>query len=263
MRGLNGAKVGWMRKRVLAVCLVICVGMAAAPIASAQTATYPPTTLPSICLSISGAVELIGGIIEILFQGTITISGPAGCAQDGETIDLSVASDPVSLGSATANSDGSYSLSATLPASITPGQHEITADFGPGRAQLVQPILVVTSFPTGAAAGANTGPTSNGANLPKTGADIARLVMWAMVLLVVGAGLIFYRRRRFGQLAVAAGALARLRPNGASKRRRKRRRVDDKQLVRADTTKFVPEKVERRKLSEDVEEWPFFTPPDS
>jgi LPXTG-motif cell wall-anchored protein len=256
MRGLGrDNEVNVVRKRLPAFGLLLfCCLSAFAPVAHAQVATYPPTTLPAACLQVSGDVRLVNGILEVLFEGNIVMFGPAGCALPGETVDGSVASDPVFLGSTTANSDGSWAIPATLPASILPGNHTLIADFGPGRAQLVQPILVVTSFSAAAGAAAARAGT-----LPKTGGNIAANAMWGMLLVVVGLSLVLYARRR-GMLRLAtAGGFAHRVSQGRSGRRKPRTHTTD--LLEVDTARFVPV-VPREKPEADIDDWPFFTPPD-
>jgi hypothetical protein len=185
-----------LRRRGRTVRSTVCSSLLIAALASiapaAHAQTYPPTPMPTVCLSVSGNVRDVNGRIEVLIHGHIVLSGPANCALAHERIDAFIASNPVFLGSTTAADDGSYAISATLPDSIGAGQHSVIVDFGDGRAQLDDPVMVVDSF--GAAAQSGT------VSLPTTGADVAALVAWAVVLMTVGM-LLIGSRRRLGAIA--------------------------------------------------------------
>jgi hypothetical protein len=177
------------RAALLLLAAIGCLALTSG--ASAQTATptpYPPVILnPSVCARLSGDIRVVGVRIFVLFRGRLGVSGAQGCARAGEHVLVTVQSDPVVLGSTTAAEDGSYSIEGTLPDAIRPGEHLVVVDIGDGRASVQQPITVVTSL---AAA------TSRGGSLPRTGSEIARLVLVSLILLGFGRLLMVFARRR-------------------------------------------------------------------
>lgn len=124
---------------------------------------------------------------------TITIS--AGVFSPGSTVTFTFFSQPVTLGSATADADGVATIEATIPLNATPGTHTITAS---GVAPDGSPLEVSTTVTVLAAddgvAAAGAGGIAGG--LPRTGEEPLPLARIAAALLAVGGGLLFVTRRR-------------------------------------------------------------------
>lgn len=97
--------------------------------------------------------------------GTITVSVSGTCGDD--TFTIVVHSNAVTLGTITTNASGSGSGNFTLPCSVNPGQHTITATDPSGNSGSAP--LTVTP-----AACASAGSTANG-GLPITGSNSALL----------------------------------------------------------------------------------------
>jgi hypothetical protein len=126
-------------------------------------------------------------------QGT-QISGTACGFTPGETVDAFVHSNPVYVGSTTASSDGSVSGSFKLPPSIGPGHHTFMF-VGESSGTQADAPFTVTNATVGSGGGTIPGAGGSG-GLAFTGADIAAMVAAAVLLLVVGTGLLVTVRRR-------------------------------------------------------------------
>ena len=157
-----------MLKRVLAVMALTVLGMAAPAFAQ----QYPPSVN---FLTISDATPSPGE--------TITLTGQT--FQAGSTVTLTLHSEPVTLGSATADAAGKMALQATIPSDTPLGSHTITAD---GTAPDGSPLSLSVSLTVVPAAanggtGANNGNGNGSGNLPRTGAE------WTLLLTKLGIGL--------------------------------------------------------------------------
>jgi len=107
--------------------------------------------------------------------GTVTIEG--GGFHPGEEVELVVHSTPTSLGTVTANASGGFTTTRTVPSSVAPGPHTLTA--------------------TGLSSGRTFG-ASLALNMPATGADLGGPAAIAGLLLLLGGGLVLARRARRG-----------------------------------------------------------------
>jgi hypothetical protein len=134
-----------MVKRMLVAAMVV-MGLCAAPAAAQQ---YPPAD-NSITVSDSSVTR--GQTIEITFK----------TCPPGSEATFVLTSDPVVLGTATADADGVATLSATIPEDTSFGRHTITGTCPD--LELSTSIVVVPA----AAGGAQGGP---GGALPRTGDD--------------------------------------------------------------------------------------------
>lgn len=110
--------------------------------------------------------------------GSITISG-TGC-NPGATVTATLHSDPYFLGSTTAGSDGSFSITAQLPSGVT-GSHTI----------------VVNGAGCSGVEGINILAASSG-NLAGTGVAVVGIGALGVVLLVGGGLMLLAGRRRAG-----------------------------------------------------------------
>jgi LPXTG-motif cell wall-anchored protein len=127
----------------------------------------------------------------VVAGGTVTISG---CCFVGD-VTIDILSTPRRLGTATADGDGVFTATVTIPTDITPGEHTITATGqnadGSGTLVLRFPITVLGA---GAADGVRAG-TGTGA-LPRTGADAFPLAQGGLALVLVGAAAVLSVRNR-------------------------------------------------------------------
>lgn len=185
-----------------------------------------PTGRPSdaSCLVVSGQTPDGVRANRAQYQGELFLQGRAGCAAPHGDVSFTVESDPVVLGSTQAFEDGSYRATFTLPAAVQPGDHTVIADVE-GRGEVRQPLVVIdASTRVGGVSQANEG---SGGLLPRTGAGIAVLVLWAVAMLGLGTALVLAARRRF--------ALA-----GAPGRARTVLALPAPEVPRIDTSRFVP-----------------------
>jgi len=110
----------------------------------------------------------------------------------GETVTLVLYSTPVTLGTTTADPQGSFSTTVTIPANTTPGNHTIVAT-GNTSGRTASTSIVVTSATT--TGGTSTGGSSGG-GLAFTGAHIAAMAGVGAIALALGGMLVFAGRRR-------------------------------------------------------------------
>lgn len=171
--------------------LLLAGALALGPVTSvwAQDDEYPPVAPTSDCVETQ---EDDGEGSTVFAPGDeIRVAGAAGCAdpnEEGITGDLF--STPVRLFVFNAGADGSYlSEFATIPTDVEPGDHRVVVTTADN--EYVQPITIV------AAAGAPSG-------LPTTGSQIALLVLWGTLSLVLGSVLVGLTWRRWRESRVAA-----------------------------------------------------------
>jgi LPXTG-motif cell wall-anchored protein len=126
----------------------------------------------------------------VVAGGTITISG---CCFVGDVV-IDIFSTPQRLGTATANADGVFTATVTIPTDIAPGEHTITATGqnadGSGTLVLRFPITIL------GAGAATDGVRAGTGTLPRTGADSFPLAQAGLALVLVGAGAVFSVRNR-------------------------------------------------------------------
>ena len=182
-----------MIKRVLTV--IIAVGALLAVSTPAESQQYPPVNNGII---ISDSTVVAGQVIII----------QAFTFAPGSSVTFNFFSQPVTLGTASADASGVATLEAQIPTTATPGQHTITAS-GTGSTgaplELSTGITVLSEEGAGAGAGAGGGAAGVGAGaagagatggLPRTGSDALPLARIAGALVAVGGGLLFITRRR-------------------------------------------------------------------
>jgi hypothetical protein len=176
--------------------------------------------------------------------GAIKVGGVKGCFVDGSRVDVYVESTRRFLGTVHAAEDGSFLGDYKLPSSIKAGSHHIVVAVEK-RGEFRGPLLVLPRGATGAGDGAGTGAsvlgssvrnTSGGGGgiLPRTGADLFRLVMWALILIGLGTLLVLATMRVSEKLAPA---------RTSSRRTRSRRAVaalPPPEVPFVDTSRFVP-----------------------
>jgi hypothetical protein len=128
--------------------------------------------------------------------GSLTVSGLG--FQPGEAVTLQLFSTPVTLGTTSVTSGGSFSTSVTIPVSTPVGNHTIVATGSTSGSTASTAIVVASASTTGAATGGTgtSGTSSGGGSLAFTGADIAALAGVGAIALALGGMLVFAGRRR-------------------------------------------------------------------
>lgn len=127
--------------------------------------------------------------------GSVTISGQGFGA--GESIDITLHTVVISLGTATADASGNFGFSFTLPSGVTGGHTIIAAGRTSGRSASIA-ITVgqgVGGVGTGSGSG-SAGGSGSGGNLASTGVAIIGIAALGAVLLGGGAALLISGRRR-------------------------------------------------------------------
>jgi LPXTG-motif cell wall-anchored protein len=148
------------------------LGITAALLAvSPAMATYPPSS-PSVGTPSS---NLTAG-------SSTTLSGDGW--QPGSTVQLTIASTPQSLGSATVAGDGTFSATVSIPC-VEAGTHTITAS---GTASDGSARSVSTTVTVGACGASGT--------LPHTGGSTSSLLTIVAIALLVGTVLVIAASRR-------------------------------------------------------------------
>jgi alpha-L-fucosidase len=168
-----------MIKRALTVAIAAAALLALA--APAQAQQYPPDT---VFITVSDTTVVPGQPIDI----------SAGLFVPGSPVGFTFFSQPVNLGTATADGDGVATLSVNIPSDATPGTHTITAA---GTGIDGAPLSVSTTVTVLADGAAGAGPDGGATGgLPRTGSDPMPIARIAAALLAVGGGLLFITRRR-------------------------------------------------------------------
>lgn len=184
-----------MIKRALTV--IIAAGALLAVSTPAHSQEYPP---PTNGIIISDSTVVAGQFIII----------QAFTFAPGSSVTINFFSQPVTLGTATADASGVATLEAQIPTNASVGTHTITAsgvDSTGAPLELSTGITVVPSESAGAGAGVGAGGGAAGVGagaagagaaggLPKTGSDALPLARIAGALVAVGGGLLFITRRR-------------------------------------------------------------------
>ena len=150
-----------------------------AGVAGAQQ-SYPPAG--SCSLGVSSAVVSQRETITVN-----TIDCGAGYAP-GDPVGLTFESTPVSVGTATADSNGQFSAKVTIPSDAARGAHTIRSSGHRPDGSSLELTAKVTVVAPGETAGAGA--------LAFTGSDALPVVWIALVVLVLGSALVIGARRR-------------------------------------------------------------------
>lgn len=120
----------------------------------------------------------------------VTVSG----LEAGQTISATLFSDPIDIGSFTANAEGVALFTLAIPADLTPGIHTLEiASSVPGQLPIEVTLEIAAAATTGGgAAGPGTGP----GQLQVTGAETGGIIALALGLLVAGVAALAVRRRQ-------------------------------------------------------------------
>lgn len=177
----------------LIAAMALAIVALAAPAAAQQ---YPPAVNS---LTLSDSTPTPGQ--------TITVT--ARTFQTGSTVTVTLTSNPVVLGSGTADAAGIMALQATIPVNTPLGEHTITAD---GTAPDGSPLSLsasLTVVPAAAAgAGAGAGAGGGAGALPRTGTDSSLpLAKLGLGLAAIGGIItaVAAKRRKAALVAAAAG----------------------------------------------------------
>lgn len=117
----------------------------------------------------------------------------------GSTVDVTLFSDPVHLGSAEVGADTVFSTALELPESTEPGTHtlEVAGTSDDGDARTVELTVEVL------AAGSDVTEFEQASNeLATTGADVTMGLGLALLLLVAGGATLFVSRRRGSRVLI-------------------------------------------------------------
>jgi hypothetical protein len=153
---------------------------------------------------------------------TTTVAGTG--FPPGQPVLVQLFSDPVTLGTATADATGAFRLVVTVPSATTPGVHTLVATGPGGRPRAEAPLNV--SAPTGLLGAVSQvfnllspalTPVQSTVTLARTGSESARATRLAGLLVALGVALV-----AAGWSAERATAFpARSRRRGSRRRRRR------------------------------------------
>jgi hypothetical protein len=185
--------------------------------------------------------EFEEGVVEQSL--TIRLIGAEGCGDSNAEVEFNVESVRTFIGRTFTAEDGSYRAEIDLPAAILPGDHMVFAAIEGRAGEEDAPLEVLGADVLGededndGGGSGNQGQASGGGVLPRTGAGILLLILWAIVL--IGGGTLLARaawkyRMRFAPVA-------------AMHRRNQQREMDSIQgpdLPVLDTSRFVPQRTQ-------------------
>lgn len=166
-----------------AIAFALGLVMASASTAGAAPSPYPPPTSAGPSISIAFDSPLVTGS-----PITITITG----FQPFESITLVIFSDPINLGTFTADGEGTLTTTVTVPAGLEPGAHTIVATGSEGSVAQYGITLAGGLAFTGPGEGSGGG----GSGLAFTGIAIGGSLILAIGLLTAGAVTLMAGRRK-------------------------------------------------------------------
>jgi hypothetical protein len=157
------------------ICDTVATSTTVAPSATSPTAEASPDSVaPGDDTSISG-----GGFTP------------------GESLDFTLCSTPVGLGSVTADQAGDFLATVTIPAGTAAGTHTVVVQ-GQGSSRIATATITVVAASTDTGTGTGTGTTGTvtgtGA-LSRTGAEVARMAWLAALAVILGLWLVRAARR--------------------------------------------------------------------
>lgn len=260
------------RARPLSLALML-VGLTVSGGAVSAQSTYPPPPVVPEChiTTVVGGPSTAGedDILPVPLGGAIRVQGEAGCVTPGSTVEVWAQSHLILIHPGfLANADGSYrSPVITLPLHLDVGLHNIIPTFVADNQRFFCPIRIfggggggglvdptgggAVANPTRGGGGGGLGNTNGGGGgiLPKTGAGLLMLVLWAIALIAVGTALALAARRRIARLQPVrlVGSRWRSRSNGPAA-------LPPPDVPFMDTTGFVPTRPAGRAPSSSVTE---------
>ncbi|HVE92286.1 MAG TPA: hypothetical protein VNE62_08300 [Actinomycetota bacterium] len=173
--------------RLFALALVAVVAMAAP--AAAQ---YPPAGADCVIVS-----DEEGDETATFRQGEeVVVAGDTGCAPGGGDVRGNLHSHgPIQLFLVKAAADGSYEASPSLPSNTPTGSHTIRVIAG-GR-EIGSKAITVTAASAGGTSRLPATGDGSGRRLPTSGGDIAKLALFALMLVLFGGSLIVATWKRW------------------------------------------------------------------
>jgi len=125
----------------------------------------------------------------------VTLAGSG--YQPGSDVELTLNSNPISLGGAVADGSGAFTQTITVPAAAPVGRHTITAaGVDPAGAQFILSAAFEVTGTRGAAAAAPAAADTGSDALPRTGTSSVVLLAAAALLIALGTALVITARRR-------------------------------------------------------------------
>jgi titin len=153
--------------------------------ASVSTGVIPfPATVPTSSGTLTPAT---GSSDEVVAGKTMVISGTG--YQPGSTVTVLIYSSPQILTTVVADASGDFTVTVTVPAGLTAGQHTLVASGVDSSGNPRFTTLAVTVSTSGVATVAIP-------KLAATGADVTAPLLGGLAALAVGGGLIVVSRRR-------------------------------------------------------------------
>ncbi len=104
--------------------------------------------------------------------GTVTINGTG---DPGDSVVVTVYSDPVIVASGAVGADGTFSLTATIPSDLAPGSHELVVEVG-------GVVVSSTTFIVAGEVAAGSLPVTGGNSLPLLSLSLGLIAVGALVL---------------------------------------------------------------------------------
>lgn len=155
---------------------------------AAPAYAYGPTPAPAVVINVS----------VVSAGGTITLSGTFG--NQGDTLEFTLHSTPVVLGTTIAGVNGAYSVTLTIPSSTTPGTHTITISDLQTGASATSPTFTVlgASNSTGGLSTSGFSSTSNrgSGGLAFTGTYVAATTAVGAGAIGLGGVIVLSSRKR-------------------------------------------------------------------
>jgi hypothetical protein len=141
--------------------------------------------------------------------GKVHVKGNEHCVEPNGNAEFTVRSDPVFLGALVALEDGSFDRTYTLPHAVPCGNHSLVMDADGRSTTISRPLVVTCAASAAGSVGDPAGSVGDAAGsvgddgtrvlgstianssrgngiLPRTGADLFRLLLWALILLAFG-----------------------------------------------------------------------------
>ena len=152
------------------------------------TVVLAATAGPAFAQTYGGSGTLSTSSQTVSAGGTFTASGDG--VAPGSTVELELRSDPISLGSAVADSAGHFTKQVTLPSTVSAGDHLLTAI---GTAPDGSSLVISTSITVGAGSAA----------LPRTGSNSSSFTLIAIILIAGGTAIVLFARTRLRRRSAA------------------------------------------------------------
>jgi hypothetical protein len=170
------------------------------PSAAGAAATCDPTSFrnPDGSFDTAGYLQCAAPSVSadtVPPGGTVVFKG--GGFAPNSTVTVTLHSDPIVLGTTTANDQGNFTFEAVIPDGLDPGEHRLEAS---GVDPAGNPLVVVQTITVVPAEALAAEATQSSGTLPYTGSDVLRYAGLGLGLVVVGGAAVWgTRRTRAGQ----------------------------------------------------------------